>query len=203
MSKVISPIQLLLRVIASENQKVQFDLYGEDGRLLTRELRKVPSTSRGAILLVEIPFEIRAAAELGRITVSKLDDAGRLEALNSVRILLLSSGVNEINPAGHISEPVRVVQPLEDEAVSGGVLNVNGDIWPVNLQPLILELVSPSGKSLGLRILTIDSLDAQMFKTTIPYKVTEPTLARLTIRQSDDRMPGLFYVYSQLVSLNP
>jgi hypothetical protein len=49
----------------------------------------------------------------------------------------------------------------------------------------------------------VDHLNPQLFETTIPYRVVEPTLARLTIRQDDDRMDGLFYVYSQEVLLNP
>jgi hypothetical protein len=46
-------------------------------------------------------------------------------------------------------------------------------------------------------------LNPQLFETTIPYKIEEPTLARLSIRQNDDRMDGLFYLYSQEVQLNP
>jgi len=152
---------------------------------------------------IKIPFEIRAAAEVGRITISTQDKSGRLQALNSVRVLMLSSGSNEINPPGNPSEPVGVFSPLSEESVSGGVLNVRGDIWPFNLQPVILELVGPDGKSIGLRILTVEQIDPQLFETTIPYKVTGPTLARLTIYQDDDRIKGLFYVYSQEVLLNP
>jgi hypothetical protein len=203
MSKLVSPIQLRAMVISGESEKVQVDLYGEDGRLLSRDLRTVRSTTKGALVSLKIPFETRAAAELGRITISTLDKSGRIQALNSVRILLLSSGVNEINPTGNPSEPVGVFSPVAEEAVSGGVLNLKGDIWPFSLQPVILELVSPEGKSIGLRILTIKNITPQLFETTIPYKVTEPTLARLTIKQDDDRMPGLFYVYSQIVLLNP
>jgi hypothetical protein len=123
--------------------------------------------------------------------------------LNSVRVLLLSSGVNEINPAGNPSEPVGVVEPAGDEPVTGGVLTVRGDVWPFNLQPVILELIDPEGKSIGLRILTVETIHPQKFDTTIPYRVTEPTQARLILRQDDDRMPGLFYVYSQEVLLSP
>jgi hypothetical protein len=96
-----------------------------------------------------------------------------------------------------------VFSPVGDESASGGVLNVRGDVWPFNLQPIFLELIDPEGKSLGLRILNIETLTPQLFETTIPYKVTEPTLARLTIRQDDDRIPGLYYVYSQEIMLNP
>ncbi|NWG34137.1 MAG: hypothetical protein HXY42_06815 [Chloroflexi bacterium] len=204
MSKVVSPINLRMNVIVGESQRVQIDLYGEDGRLLARTLkRNVPMSREGVFQSAKITFEISAAAEVGRITVSTFDKEDRLQALNSVRVLLLSSGENEINPTGNPSEPIGVVSPLSEEAVSGGILTVRGDVWPLNLQPLFFELIDPQGRSVGTRILAIESLTPQMFETTIPYRVSEPTLARLTIRQGDDRMPGLFYVYTQLVMLNP
>lgn len=203
MSKVVSPISLRMNIVSGESEKVQIDLYGEDGRLLSRTLKKIRRSGDGVDQAITIPFEIRAAAEVARLTISTTDKAGRMQALKSVRLLLLSSGANEITPPGDPSEPVGVFSPrLKDEA-SDGVLNVRGDVWPFNLNPVILELVSPDGKSLGLRILTVDHMNPQLFETTIPYRVSEPTLARLTIRQDDDRMDGLFYVYSQEILLNP
>jgi hypothetical protein len=203
MSKVVSPISLRINIRIGESEKMQVDLYGEDGRLLSRTVKKVPTSNQGILQSVKIPFEIRATAEVGRITITTLDKAGRIQALNSVRVLLLSSGENEITPTGDPSEPVGVFNLDEEESVSGGVLTVRGDVWPFSLQPVILELVNPEGKSLGLRILTVENANPQLFETTIPYKVSEPVLARLTIRQDDDRMSGLFYVYSQIVLLNP
>jgi hypothetical protein len=193
MSKVVSPITL----------KAQIDLYGEDGRLLSRVVKKVPLSGDGVFQQIKIPFEIRAAAEVARITISTTDKAGRLQSLNSVHVLLLSSGNNEITPAGNPSEPVGVVSPTLKESSSGGVLTVKGDVWPFNLQPIQFELIGQDGKSLGLRILTIDNMNPQLFNTTIPYKVTEPTTARLTIRQDDERIDGLYYLYSQEILLNP
>jgi hypothetical protein len=203
MSKVLSPIQLHLEVVSGASQKVQVDLYGEDGRLLARELRKVLTTGKGAVVSVRIPFETRAAAELGRITVSTLDKEGRIQSLNSLRLLLLSSGVNVINRVGDPAEPVLVIKPRKEETVSGGVVNVKGDIWPFNLQPVVLELVDSAGKSLGLRLLSVVDIKPQLFEATIPYKVTEPTPVRLVVRQDDDRMPGVFYIYTQEILLNP
>lgn len=182
---------------------MQVDLYGEDGRLLGRILKNVPTSGRGVPQQISIPFEIRATAEVGRITVSTTDEVGRIQSLNSVRVLLLSSGNNEITPPGNPSEPVGVFAPLPEESVFGGVLNLRGDVWPFNLNPVIFELVGPEGRSLGLRIINVDHLNPQMFETTIPYNVTEPTTARLVIRQDDDRIEGLFYLYSQEVLLNP
>lgn len=204
MSKVVSPISLRMNIIAGESQRVQIDLYGEDGRLLARTLkRNVPTSRDGIFQTAKITFEIPTTAELGRITVSTFDKQGRVQSLNSVRLLLLSSGINEINPTGNPSEPVGVFSPIGEEPVSGGVLTVRGDVWPFNLQSVILELIDPEGQSIGLRILTVGTINPQLFETTIPYKISEPTLARLTIRQDDDRMPGSFYVYSQEILLNP
>jgi hypothetical protein len=203
MSKVISPITLRMNIVAGESEKVQIDLYGEDGRLLTRNVKNVPTSGRGVPQQIRIPFEIRAAAEVGRLTVSTTDQMGRLQSLNSVRLLLLSSGINEINPPGDPSEPVGVFNPEVEEEVSGGVLSIQGDVWPFNLNPVILELIDEDGRSMSLRILNLAQLEPQLFETTLPYKVSEPTLARLTIRQDDDRIDGLFYLYSQEVLLSP
>jgi len=204
MSKLVSPINMQMYVIAGDSRRVEIALYGEDGRLLARTLRReVPTSTKGIFLTAKLTFEIRAAAEVGRISVTTFDKEGRIQTIGSTRVLLLSTGVNEINPAGNLSEPVGVVEPVAQESVSGGVVTVSGDIWPFSLQPVILELMDVEGKSLGVRILTVETINPQKFVTTIPYKVSEATSARLVIRQDDDRMPGLFYLYSQEVLLNP
>jgi len=203
MSKVVSPIILKMNIISGETQKAQIDLFAEDGTLLSRTVKKVPISGDGVFQQIKIPFEIRVAAEVARITITTSDKAGRIQALNSVRILLLSSGTNEITTPGNPSEPVGVFRPTLKDSASGGVLSVRGDIWPFNFNPVIFELLGPENKSLGLRILTVNELNPQLFETTIPYRVLEPTMARLTIRQDDDRMSGLFYVYTQEILLNP
>ena len=203
MSKVVSPINLRMNIIAGKSEKAQIDLYGEDGRLLSRLTKKVPLSGDGVYQQIKIPFEIRAAAEVARITISTKDKEGRTQYLNSVRVMLLSSGTNELTTPGNPSEPVGVFSPTKKDTGSDGVLNVRGDVWPFNFNPIILELIGPGGESLGLRILTVNELNPQLFETTIPYKVSDPTLARLSIRQDDDRIDGLFYVYSQEILLNP
>ncbi len=204
MSKVVSPINLKMDIITGKSELVQVDLYGEDGRLLTRTLkRNVPTSTGGVLQNIQISYEIRAAAELGRLSISTQDEHGRVQSLNSVRLLLLSSGVNEITTPGNPSEPVRVFNPTSKESPSGGILNLRMDLWPFNIQPVIIELIDPEGKSLGLRVIAVSHLDPQIVETTIPYDISEPVSARLTIRQDDDRIAGLFYLYSQEVLLTP
>jgi hypothetical protein len=147
---------------------------------------------------------VRAAAEVGLITISTKDDFGRLQAQLGMRVLLLSLGAEEITPEGDSSERVVFYSPpREDAVVQGGILNVEGRMLPFNDQPVILELIDPAGKTVGLRLLDFTGVDEQLFSTTLPYKVSEPTQARLILRQDDDRLDGYIYLYSQEITLNP
>jgi len=204
MSKVTSPISLRIQVVSGSSELVQVDLQGEDGRLLARNLERVPTWPGGYYVSLKIPFEIRTAAEVGMITISTKDDFGRLQAQLGMRVLLLSIGNDEITPEGDLSERVVFYDPPRKDAVAqDGVLNVDGRILPFNDQPVILELIDTEGKTLGLRVLDFDGTDEQLFSTTVPYKVSESTPARFVLRQDDDRLDGYIYLYSQEVTLNP
>lgn len=204
MSKVTSPMLLRMQVVSGGSELVQIDLQGEDGRLLARKLERVPSWPGGYYVSLKIPFEIRTAAEVGRITISTKDDFGRIQAQLGMRVLMLSIGNEEITPEGDSSErTVFYAPPRKDATASEGVVNVEGRFLPYNDQPVILELLNPEGRTIGLRVLDFIGTDEQIFSTTIPYKVSEPTLAILTLHQADDRLDGLIYLYSQEILLNP
>jgi hypothetical protein len=214
MSKIISPMKLQLLVVSGEREIVQIDLLGEDGRKLFSKLERVRRQSGGAYRNLKIPFEFRAVAELGWLQVTTRDNQNRIQALNSLRILLQSSGVDEITPPGNtIYERVVLETPAENERTFGGILDVRGQIWPVNYQPVFLELISSEGRVLATRVLTLDGIDAQYFETTLPYKLplSEDTvtpapkidLARLTIHQVDPILNIPIYVYTRLVELHP
>ncbi|MFT3895390.1 MAG: hypothetical protein QM730_27505 [Anaerolineales bacterium] len=203
MSKVVSPIQLKIDAIAGNSSTIQIDLFGEDGRLMSRTVRRMIPNQSGTYDFIKIPFEIPGAGEIGRVTVSTTDKAGRIVAMNSVHVLMIASGGNEIYRAANSREFIGVFSPRPTDPVYGGSVTVRGDVWPINLQPVIFELFGPDGQSLGMNIVTVDGLNPQLYETTIPYKVTEPTLAILSVRQDDDRIAGMFYVYSQEIFLNP
>ena len=93
--------------------------------------------------------------------------------------------------------------PREDAVAQDGVVNVEGRFLPYNDQPVILELLDQEGRTVGLRLLDFVGTDEQIFSTTIPYKVSEPTQAQLVLHQADDRLDGLIYLYSQEILLNP
>lgn len=204
MSRVASPLEIRMTAVAGKSRIIEIALFGEDGRKLNSVLERVPGYAGGDYIYEKIPFEIRAAGESGLIQVSTKDEFHRVQSLISVPVLLISSGASQINPAGNnIYERVVLYHLPPDSTISGGVVDVDGQFQPYNHQPVILELISNDGRSVGLRVLTFSKLGPQNFTTTVPYKVSKPTPARLFIRQADDVLANPVYVYSQELMLNP
>ncbi len=206
-SRIVSPMEVQLIAVASDSKKVEVSLFGENGGpALSTYIIPVSGHPTGDYITLKIPFQIRpAAGEFGFLQVSTNDKFGRTQSLSTVRVLLLSSGASQINPAGNaIYERVSLFNLTPKSVVSGGVLVVDGQITPYNHKPVILELYSVDGTSLNNRILfSHPNLGTQEFSTTIPYKISQPTQARIFIHQADDVMNGPAYVFSQAITLNP
>ena len=210
-SSLISPINLQMELVSGESEVVQVDLLGEDGRVLYRDLEKVTRNVKGIFRRFELRFEIRAVSEAGYIRVSSKDDFGRIQALNTMPVLLYSLGTAQINPPGNMVYERIMIEGMEEKAnFYGGEVSLNGRIWPFNDQPMIVELILPNRSPISSRILSFNGIDTQSFETTLPYKVTQSTRARLTFRQenphlsvSDPELGKLIYVYTVEVILNP
>jgi len=205
MSLLASPLQIRLYLVPGETNKVQVSLFGEDGRLLWHDgpitVQDVPPP--GLERFLETPFEVRVA-ELGRLEVSTEDKAGRLETLVSLQVTLLPMGLSQVNPPDPPFERAAIYSPAPEASVSGGTLVVEGAFWPFNDQPVILALQDESGRVLVTRQLSLLGNTYIPFTTTLPYKVSKPTQARLSIQQADPRfINAIAYLYSVLVTLNP
>lgn len=206
LSKVTSPIYVRGYVVPGYNNRVRVELFGEDGRLLARQATSVYTSTTWAYLSVDLRFEIGAAGELGRLTVSTEDRFGRVQALSSVHLLLLSAGEDLINPPEPPYERCLLSWPLPGGQVSGSILLVDGQFRPINRQPLVIELVSESGGVIATRLVSVEPApdDSYVpFAVDLPYLIEAPMWARLVVRQPDDRIPGTMYLYSQEIALYP
>ena len=206
LSKLLSPIKLQGYVIPGYDNLVRIELYGEDGRLLARQLLRLYTSGKWAYLAIDIPFEVQAAAEVARLQISTQDLYGRASALNSVHLLLLSAGFAEINPPGNLDERCMLDTPSPGTRISKGTLTVSGQMRPFNSQPLVIELVTSSGAVVGSNMIAIQPTPDDNYipyEADISYNITAATWVRLTIRQSDDRIGGTMYLFSREVYLNP
>ncbi|MFN8412701.1 MAG: hypothetical protein U0Z26_09970 [Anaerolineales bacterium] len=211
MSSLTSPINLQVILVSGRSEIVRVDLLGENGRILQRGLERVNRSLSGNYRSFKMAFEIRAVSEKGYIRISSKDDHGRLENLNTMPVLLYSVGDAQINPVGNLIYERCMLDGLKDgDEVSGGVVNLKGRFWPVNDSPVFVDMLLPDGTPITSRILNFNGIDPQPFETTLPYKVTEPTLVRLSFRQDnptfdvpDPELGKLAYVYTQELLLNP
>ncbi|HRK91292.1 MAG TPA: hypothetical protein PK152_19365 [Anaerolineales bacterium] len=211
LSSLTSPFVLQTILVAGESEVVQVDLLGEDGRVLYRELKKLIRNPAGTFQRFEISFEIRAVSEAGYIRISTKDDFGRIQALNTMPVLLYSVGATQVNPPGNtIYERVTVEGLKEKAEYTGGEVYLSGRLWPFNDQPVFVDITMQDGRPLSSRMLAFNGTETQSFETTLPYKVTEPTVARLSFRQdnpllgvNDPELGKLIYVYTVEIVLNP
>jgi hypothetical protein len=211
MSSLTSPFILQTILVAGESDLIQVDLLGEDGRVLQRILKKLDRNPKGTFQRFELSFEIRAVSEAGYIRISTKDEFGRIQALNTLPVLLYSIGSTQVNPPGNIIyERVSVDGLRENANYYAGQVGLSGIIWPVNDQPVFVELLTQDGRPLIARVLSPNGTETQPFETTLPYNVSEPTSARLTFRQdnpllsvSDPDLGRLVYLYSVDIILNP
>lgn len=206
MAKLVSPMKVVAWVAPEYTGVTRLELLGEDGRELYRKSFRTDNVRSYTRVAELVSFEIPGAAEAGRLQISTQDEYGRLMAFNSVPLLLLGVGENQFTPAYEPLERVVLRAPYAQQESSGGMLTVRGEIRPVNNTPVVLELVDINGQIVGSRVLYFDaSLPGyQVFETTVPYSLTEKkALARLVIRQSDERIAGLAYLFSLKLVLRP
>lgn len=204
MSKIVSPLQVRMEVVAGETKLVDIGLYGEDGRLIARELQRIQSEPpTAAYVTTEIPFQIRAA-ELGRLEIVTRDHAGRIETLSNTFILLLPVGQSEINPAVPPFERAVFYAPKANSTIVGGKLHIEGAICPLNnTEPVVIDVTDESGHVMLSKILSLQGDTYIPFSVDLPYELTQPTPVRISIRQNDPRIDGIVYIFSQLITLAP
>jgi len=185
-----------------DGKVVRIELFGEDGRLITRDVRKYDRVPWDAARIgISLDFEIAAAAELTRLVVSAEDSFGRLIEVNSMNLILLSHGPTELNPPSGLQQRIIIQDPLEQTLIQGGKLIVSGRARPETDQPLRLMLVGQDGRILGQRLAGVSVLtpgDYGAFLAEVAYSVSEVTPALLTIFEEG----GLISETSFLTSLN-
>jgi hypothetical protein len=206
MSKLVSPFYIYGYAIPGYKNRGTAILYGEDGRILDSVLLQLYTAYTWAYYSWSLSFNAQGAGELGRLTMSTLDEYGRLQSVYSVHLILLPEGNSIINPPGDLKERCTINLPTQDQRLSGGVLKVSGLIRPFNTLPLVIQLVTRDGKvvaSQPVPVLPASDDSYVPFQADLAYAVSSSQWARLTISQADDRISGIMYLYSQEFFLYP
>ena len=192
-----------------EDGLITFSLTGEDGRLIRQQVENYKNyLGRRLWISPTMEFDISAAAELARLSVSTRDMAGRLIKLYSVDVVLMMVGDDDINPPVVTQEPFIIRYPEPAQVVNGGTLVLYSLVRPVNTSPLLVEIIDYSGKVVGSKEFIVPQPTGDLSHSPvvleIPYSVDMPTDARVTLSQkSDNRISGIVALSSLVIKLEP
>ncbi len=206
-SLVTSPIQVHARLTSQVGKTIRIDLYGEDGRLLTRHLKtlyNIPWHVAG--LDIELPFEISATAEAGRLVISVEDVFGRIIDINSVNLVLLSVGKTELNPTNALYQRIVIQEPSDKALIQGGHIIVSGVAQPDGDLPLRVALIAEDGRVLGQRLAGVNAPTPGAygsFSVEVSYTVTEATNALVVVYEEGGVMSDISHLASVEVLLSP
>lgn len=208
LSRVISPLEINTYITSIDAQVARIELYGEDGRLMARHLRTAISRpGELARIGISLDFEAHAAAEAGRLVVSVEDTAGRLRDVNSIELLLLSVGMNQINPATGLWQRLIIQEPLPNALIVGGELLISGRALPNNPdQPLRVVIYGADGKVLGNRLAGVEFAipgDYGTFQAAVPYSVSDITPALVVVYEEGGDVSDIAHLSSLDVILSP
>jgi len=204
-SRVVSPLRINAYLWPGAGGKVRVELLGEDGRLLVRKVLAYSPTNRVHVI-TDLDFEIEAVAEAGRLQVSTEDSSGRIIALASVDLILLSLGDEDLNPPADGNESIVIREPVKNTLIQGGSVVVSGLAIPAGDQPLLVELIATDGRVVGYRqaaLTPVEGTGYTSFTVDVPYSVTSTTWVRLTISETSGRIPGRTHISSIEVLLSP
>lgn len=207
LSRVVSPLHVSAYIKSGAAQLVRIELFGEDGRLLVRQDKKSYSNSFSwANLNVDLDFEITATAEVGRLVISADDQYGRMIALNSVNLILMSVGEADINPSSAIDSHIIIQQPGVKTLIQGGQVLVSGLARPSSDHPLMAELRDEKNKVVGFRQLGVsDPIENGYgtFAVEVPYKVESLTPVRLSVFEDGENISAITSLSSIEILLGP
>jgi hypothetical protein len=206
LSKLVSQVIVYGYAIPGYDNKGVVSLYGEDGRLLASAPLQLNTPLTWAYFYWKLPFEIQAAGELARLTMSTQDQYGRLTAVYSLHLILLFEGFSIINPPGDLKERCVIDQPVAGRRITGGVLTVAGEMRPFNNLPLVVELIVRDGNVIASQAVASSPApdDSYVpFQVDLPYSISTGAWALLVVRQPDDRIGGTMYLYSREIFLSP
>ncbi len=206
LSKVVSPISLVAYVVPGADERARIELWGEDGRLMYRKIFNFTTPNPRGRVVTEIAFEIPGVAETGHLSIQTQDEYGRVMALASIDLILLSSGEADISIANDTLAPIVIQSPGANELIQGDKIIVEGLVRTASEQPLLVELVATDGRILGSRLAGVEPTEKgehRGFATEVPYQIFAPTWVRVIVSERGGRLPGPVNIATVEVLLSP
>jgi hypothetical protein len=208
LSRLVSPFMVIAYVEPWPDRLVQVTLRGEDGRVLDEKKVKVMQFlgMDNGNMITELNFRVEGLSEVGRLEISITDEFGRVQAYNSVDLILLSMGETDRNYMPEVQERVIIQYPLDNYMVQGSSLLVSGMVRTTTEQPLILTLIDEDGQLVGegsASVVLAENGEFGLYIGEIPYQVDAPIWVRLAVTIPGKRIPGIEYIKTMEMVISP
>ncbi|HEX7976486.1 MAG TPA: hypothetical protein VF498_18895 [Anaerolineales bacterium] len=207
LSRVASPFTVIAAMKPGARGDVRAQLFGEDGRVLTETVKTFYSNPGLPVnFWLNVSFKISGVAEAGKLVLSISDDGGRLVALNSVDLILLSIGAEDVSPSIDTLEPIIIQQPAAKTLIQGGTVLVSGLARLAENLPLEVQLVTADGKLVGQGQTTLSRPSGGgygLFAAEVPYTVSALTPVRLSVLVGGQKASPIAHLSSVEIMLSP
>lgn len=162
---------------------MRVELADANGRLLVVQVLELSNNQ----LELHIPFEISRPSLPAQLTISTRDAYGRIQALNSADLTLLSSGTSSIFPAA-MARQIVLEQPQAGAELAGGSLLVSGRAQTPAGRPLTVQLVTRAGRVLASR----EVYPAEgIFAVEFDLDLDEPAWVQVAVSADAGVAPGM------------
>ncbi len=206
-SQVTSPIRVEGRGGPARSELVHIRLLGEDGRVLARQTTFLYAfAGQTGPYYANLPFEITAVAEAGRLEVSTDDPrTGRLGHVATVSLTLLSAGRALLYPAIDGPEQLSLLTPRPDSIASGGRLHVEGAGWTLVEQPITVALLTQGGATLDSEEIWLEPRGvgvAGTFAVDLEYSIPYPQYGLIALYEPAPEGSGFLHYTTLEIFLN-
>jgi hypothetical protein len=204
---VTAPVAIRARRLGEGAARLWLELYGKDGRLLSRRIVRISGPEAAAGVLEEqLDFEIPTAVEEGWLRLVLQDSQLRFMAVDTLPLTLLREGkARPAPPAGNTPDIV-IHQPTPEVQITGGMLEVRGTVSSHVKLPLRVQLVDAAGRVVGQRLAgreTTGSSGQVIYSAQVPYAVRAATAVRLLVFEEGGDLLQIKHLSSLVLVLNP
>ncbi len=173
-------------------------------------------TQATARVITALHFGINSEKETARLQIALVDSTQRVRSLNSLPLTLLAKGKIQTPPTPAPAERITILQPAPNASLRGKTMTVSGTAPLTKSLPLRVEVISANGKVINTRMVSAlpesgtaltspqNAPGSGAFRVDMDLKsLKSSTKAIIIISASDEDLPGIKYLTSREVFLNP
>lgn len=206
-ARIVSPLTIRANLFPGPRGRIRVEILGEDGRSLSRKvLVWALSDNVKQSIQTLLYFEVEGVAEAGRLIISVDDEYGRLKALSSAEVILLSEGLREASFSTDMQERILILNPQPEAVVASGSIEISGLALPQSERPLSVQIIASDGRVLGFgQVYPVqpEGYDYSVFSIQIEAAVTVRQWVQIAIGETSLRVPGDVHYSSFEVVLAP